>query len=230
MSLSKKQISSVVHLLNDTTQRLIDAVDNDPTLTIQEISVMRNRLCKEICDINMDDILSVDKNARRLLLKRGSGAENNAYVGMSGEVTVDTDAKTLRVHDGTTAGGVQIARIDDIPDVATADYVVAWQDPTEQNNYTWYRKYKSGWVEQGGVIINKNNGQEHTIYLSVEMQDESYMYCDYFEGISAYITNAWQIKDNPNILTRKTVNSFSRYCPDNAPIIRWRVSGVYKNQ
>lgn len=31
------------------------------------------------------------------------------------------------------------------------DYVVASQTPTAENNYTWYRKYKSGWVEQGGV-------------------------------------------------------------------------------
>ena len=32
-----------------------------------------------------------------------------------------------------------------------ADYVVEWQIPTSENNYTWYRLYKSGWVEQGGV-------------------------------------------------------------------------------
>lgn len=31
-----------------------------------------------------------------------------------------------------------------------SDYVVASQLPTAANNYTWYRKYKSGWVEQGG--------------------------------------------------------------------------------
>lgn len=30
------------------------------------------------------------------------------------------------------------------------DYVVASQEPTSSNGYTWYRKYKSGWVEQGG--------------------------------------------------------------------------------
>lgn len=30
------------------------------------------------------------------------------------------------------------------------DYVVSSQLPTAQNEYKWYRKYKSGWVEQGG--------------------------------------------------------------------------------
>ncbi|MBO4672683.1 MAG: hypothetical protein J5608_03465, partial [Alphaproteobacteria bacterium] len=30
------------------------------------------------------------------------------------------------------------------------DYVIESQNPTAENNYTWYRKYKSGWIEQGG--------------------------------------------------------------------------------
>lgn len=33
---------------------------------------------------------------------------------------------------------------------AKADAVIDYQEPTSDNNYTWYRKYKSGWVEQGG--------------------------------------------------------------------------------
>ena len=32
---------------------------------------------------------------------------------------------------------------------ANIDYVIDFQIPTATNNYTWYRKYKSGWVEQG---------------------------------------------------------------------------------
>ena len=35
-------------------------------------------------------------------------------------------------------------------DYSEADFVVSFQRPTAANNYTWYRKYKSGWVEQGG--------------------------------------------------------------------------------
>lgn len=41
--------------------------------------------------------------------RRGSAAENNAFTGALGEITVDTTAKTLRVHDGATAGGSNIA-------------------------------------------------------------------------------------------------------------------------
>ena len=32
----------------------------------------------------------------------------------------------------------------------SGDYVVAYQMPSASNDYTWYRKYASGWVEQGG--------------------------------------------------------------------------------
>ena len=37
------------------------------------------------------------------------------------------------------------------------DYVVEKQDPTSANGYTWYRKYKSGWVEQGGTVTTTSD-------------------------------------------------------------------------
>lgn len=48
------------------------------------------------------------------------------------------------------------------------DYVVSWQAPTAENGYTWYRLYKSGWVEQGGMLLNAGTGA-HTITIPVEM-------------------------------------------------------------
>ena len=44
-------------------------------------------------------------NVTKVLLKRGNTAQNNNYTGVSGELTIDTQLKTLRVHDGVTAGG-----------------------------------------------------------------------------------------------------------------------------
>lgn len=38
------------------------------------------------------------------------------------------------------------------------DYVIESQLPTAENNYTWYRKYKSGWVEQGGYVAGGGSG------------------------------------------------------------------------
>lgn len=51
---------------------------------------------------------------RVLQLRRGSTENNDAFTGMPGEITMDMDAKTLRIHDGETLGGFEIARRDDI--------------------------------------------------------------------------------------------------------------------
>lgn len=43
--------------------------------------------------------------ATQVQFRRGTTTQNNAFTGAAGEITYDTDAKTLRLHDGTTAGG-----------------------------------------------------------------------------------------------------------------------------
>lgn len=43
--------------------------------------------------------------ALKVLLLRGSTAQNDTYTGPAGEVTIDVTTKSLRVHDGSTAGG-----------------------------------------------------------------------------------------------------------------------------
>jgi hypothetical protein len=45
-----------------------------------------------------------------LLLRHGTSAEHATYTGPANEVTVDTDKKTVVVHDGTTVGGFPLAR------------------------------------------------------------------------------------------------------------------------
>ena len=47
-------------------------------------------------------------NNFHLQLYRGTTAQNDAYTGLSGEVTVDTTLSKLRLHDGSTKGGVEI--------------------------------------------------------------------------------------------------------------------------
>lgn len=43
--------------------------------------------------------------------RRGNTAQNNAFTGASGELSVDTQLKTLRVHDGSTAGGEALVNL-----------------------------------------------------------------------------------------------------------------------
>ena len=52
--------------------------------------------------------------------------------------------------------------------------VIEFQEPTAANNYTWYRKYRDGWVEQGGYAAVRGQ-QNTTITLPVEMADANYV-------------------------------------------------------
>ncbi len=47
--------------------------------------------------------------ATQVQFRRGTTTQNNAFTGAVGELTYDTDVKTLRIHDGVTAGGGSIA-------------------------------------------------------------------------------------------------------------------------
>ena len=84
--------------------------------------------------------------------------------------------------------------------------VIEFQAPTSSNNYTWYRKYRDGWVEQGGTIVG--DATTKTINLPITMADTNYQ-----------ITVS-QISADTNNLTRrasgistKTINSFDSYTP-----------------
>lgn len=93
-------------------------------------------------------------------IRRGTAAENDAFVGAAGEMTLDTTNNEIRVHDGTTAGGHKMP------------VLVAVQYPSAENGYNWYRKYSDGWVEQGGR--NSGGNATGTNTFSIEMADTSY--------------------------------------------------------
>jgi hypothetical protein len=49
--------------------------------------------------------------ATQVQFRRGTTTQNNAFTGAIAEITYDTEAKTLRLHDGTTAGGGSVVTI-----------------------------------------------------------------------------------------------------------------------
>jgi len=57
----------------------------------------------------------------QLQLRRGNTAQTSVFTGATAEITIDTDKKTLVVHDGSTAGGVPLAK----ESVLTATFVQA---------------------------------------------------------------------------------------------------------
>lgn len=95
--------------------------------------------------------------AKQLQVRRGTTMANNLFTGAEGEITMDTETKGLRIHDGSKAGGFRVPTL------------VAVQYPSAANNYIWYRKYSDGWVEQGGVGV-----LSLTVTLPVTMSDANY--------------------------------------------------------
>lgn len=52
--------------------------------------------------------------ATQVQLRRGTTAQHAGFTGAVGEITVDTDLDTIKVHDGSTAGGIRLARYDEL--------------------------------------------------------------------------------------------------------------------
>lgn len=69
-------------------------------------------------------------------------------------------------------------------DVSTVAHVVTeFQEPTAANNYTWYRKYADGWVEQGGYnFLSAYTTGFFVQTLPVEMADGNYQVILNFES------------------------------------------------
>lgn len=91
--------------------------------------------------------------ATQVKRRRGTTAQNDAFTGAEGEIVVDTQKHTLRVHDGLTQGGFEIARTEDINElnqlilssVVPAGIVSAFAGTTPP----------SGWLKCDGSAISR---------------------------------------------------------------------------
>jgi hypothetical protein len=50
--------------------------------------------------------------ATQVQFRRGTTAQNNSFTGAVGELSIDTEVKAIRIHDGSTAGGFGVAKSD----------------------------------------------------------------------------------------------------------------------
>ena len=85
--------------------------------------------------------------ATQVQLRRGTSAENDAFTGALGEVTVDTTNNTLRVHDGSTAGGFPVA-----PSSTTASKDLDNLSNTGKANISAQGTYDSGATYNAGTV------------------------------------------------------------------------------
>ena len=146
--------------------------------------------------------------SKQIQIRRGTADEHTTFTGAVGEITMDTTNKTLRVHDGTTAGGTALAKQSEIPDLTNVDYVIESQLPTYENGYTWYRKYKSGWIEQGGRATT-TSGNPKQVSLPVTMADTYYNINILGQTQTDGYTGAqWQVMSVSTATSPKSTTSF----------------------
>ena len=69
-----------------------------------------------------------------LQLRRGTTNQHATFVGANGEVTVDTDKKTLVVNDGVTQGGTPLAREDSLTKFVRHDTATQGLTGPQQSN------------------------------------------------------------------------------------------------
>ena len=155
--------------------------------------------------------------ATQLQLRRGTATEINNFTGADGELVYNKSAKSLHVHDGTKKGGWMI------------DTLVAFQAPSSANNWTWYRKYASGWVEQGGqatIAAQNTNTQLFTdVNLPITMANQAYMVN------VAFVTdggNTTGLRNNSNGrgTTKLTIGTYSTSGISNSYMVAWEVKGM----
>lgn len=170
--------------------------------------------------------------ARQIQIRRGTATEHESFTGAIGEITMDTTNNTLRVHDGTTAGGTILAKQSEIPEPYTMpenyDFVIEYQKPKSSNSYTWYRKYKSGWIEQGGYK-STDGGNATVINLPVTMQNSGYAI--FIQGVTlsdGYANATWQVmpvntttsaKSTTKFYVQASISGYNLY-------FYWRICGI----
>lgn len=110
-----------------------------------------------------------------------------------------------------------------IIDYSEADFVVSYKRPTSADP-SWYRLYKSGWVEQGG----KQSASSNTINYPIKMADDTYTLI-----ISATSSGTGETRHSMPITSGRTTSSVTVYigqynsagATSSAYIHNWEVKG-----
>lgn len=106
---------------------------------------------------------------------------------------------------------------------AKADAVIDYQEPTAGNNYTWYRKYASGWVEQGGRLTTSKDAY-FDITLPVAMLNDMYSLLYAYDTVGLQTsTSGGELTGQRLSTTQIRINQGKDY--GNAGV-NWQVSGM----
>jgi len=117
--------------------------------------------------------------------RRGTSAQNDTFTGASGELSVDTDNKTIRIHDGTTQGGFAVAKRDlsNISNVGiiTATDFNSTSDETLKTNIKVIEDPIEKVLQLNGVTFNWKDNDEASV--GVIAQDVEKVFPELVHGL-----------------------------------------------
>lgn len=117
------------------------------------------------------------------------------------------------------------------PKTAHGD-LLAEQKPTAANNYSWYRIYADGWVEQGGIYNNGSSIQTTSVNVSliIEMQNTSYTLVETpSRGDVINTSTSMMTGTHSKTTTGFSITWLGINASDNVQFANWQVSGMAKN-
>jgi len=126
----------------------------------------------------------------QLQLRKGNSLSHSTFTGALAEITVDTNKKTVVVHDGATAGGFPLALKTDISNISGNISSLTTTSISEGNNlyFTNARVYSN--VTQLGYITSSSlTGYATTANLNLKANITDLTTSNVTEGINLYFTN-----------------------------------------
>lgn len=148
------------------------------------------------------------------------------------DIEIPNQAGTMVVADPTGATQGQVLTLDSNlePQWATQSVdlhrVIAFQAPTADNNYTWYRLYADGWVEMGGGSIDISYQTAINITLPITMADTNYTIMISQCSVSSSYAEATLLGGTPVSTTQIRVTSRASSTAFDNTKFYWQVSGM----
>ena len=173
-----------------------------------------NLTITENADQEIQAVAVIDQNTGIAKTWTGTMAEYEAIV------TKDPETEYI-ITDDIGGSATEIGEITEALNdkVDKGHQVIEFQEPTAANNYTWYRKYADGWVEQGGQT--SGGGEAVTVTLPVAMADANY------GGFVSYLVaiNSTEWTSYVNGFTSRTTTTIG-YNSKTGNARYWQVSGM----
>lgn len=137
---------------------------------------------------------------------------------------LDDEVYALKSETNTALAGKANTDLSNVP--ANIDYVVDYKNPTDSDP-NWYRKYKSGWLEQGGITGKVADYETATITLPLQFLDTHYTvsYANWRAGTTD--DGTWNSAAVLNNSTKSTTSFqiYSRGNADGGKIFTWHACG-----